>query len=99
MTDYPIDQIHELPGKIHQWQTEILQLALRWLMDDIEVVPGRARGGSPRRRQIPKHTGELASSLATRLGSEFKRKSQKKWQMERVFPICQKSITIGEYNG
>ena len=66
---YTPEELPQWEANLNRAMSEWAPLALRWLLQDIKIVPGRAKGGSPRKRQIPVDTGELSESLQIQIGT------------------------------
>ena len=67
MTNYTFANVDKWFSMAEQRMELVAKEALNELLSSTEIVPGRMLGGSPRRGQIPRYTGHLASSLVTEL--------------------------------
>jgi hypothetical protein len=67
MTRYSMADLDAWTGKTRRRLDAIVKQATNDLMNGIEVVPGIARGGSPKRGAIPRDFGALAGSLQSTL--------------------------------
>lgn len=60
-------QIDEWVTKVGKVQDAVVSTATTELLAGIEIVPGKTRGGTPQKGQIPRDLGALAGSLQSAL--------------------------------
>lgn len=67
MTEYSFAELPRWVSKIEKIQDAVVRTATGDMLADIEIVPGKTRGGTPKRGEIPRMDGALAKSLQSEL--------------------------------